>query len=194
MAVAFVVISCERKLKTTDSFDISAVPVQVVNDMFVVQTDKGQMQMRVEAALMERYQSDTLNYEVFPEGVKMYHYDEQGRLETEVLADRAKHTKPKKGNEKWAAYGNVKVSNLINGETMETDTLYWDRDNERYYTDSYVQLYSPSGFIQGYGMESDQRARNSVILHPFNSYGIIQQDSTAVTIDSVNFIGPFPLK
>lgn len=193
MAVAFVVIGCKSTLKTTESFDISQVPVQVVRGMSVVQTDKGCMQMRAEAPVMERYQSDTLEWELFPEGFTVYAYNEQGNLETLLRADIAKHTKPNVGNEKWSAYGNVKVANLINGETMETDTLYWNRDKEQFYTDSYVQLYSPSGYMQGYGMESDQHARNSVILRPFNSYGIIQQDSTAVTIDSVNFIGPFPL-
>ena len=77
---------------------------------------------------------------------------------------------------------------------METDTLYWDRKNERIYTDCYVRMYSPDGFMQGYGMESDQRARNSSIFNPFDSYGIVIQDSTKVAVDSANFIGPFPEK
>jgi hypothetical protein len=55
-------------------------------------------------------------------------------------------------------------------------------------------MYSPSGFVQGFGMESDQRARNNIIFKPFNSYGIVTQDSTRVVVDSVNFIGPLPKK
>jgi hypothetical protein len=54
-------------------------------------------------------------------------------------------------------------------------------------------MYSPTGFMQGYGMESDQRARNSIIFNPFNSYGILEQDEE-VLLDSVNFIGPQPKK
>ena len=77
---------------------------------------------------------------------------------------------------------------------METDTLYWNQATEKIYTDCYVRLYSPQGMMQGYGMESDQRGRNAVILNPFNSYGIMDGDSTEENIDSVNFIGPFPLK
>ena len=74
---------------------------------------------------------------------------------------------------------------------METDTLYWDRANEELYTDCYIRMYSPDGFMQGYGMRSNQKASNSVILRPFNSFGVVVQDTTAVLIDSVNFIGPF---
>ena len=51
-------------------------------------------------------------------------------------------------------------------------------------------MHSPDGFIQGYGMESDERARNTIILKPFDNYAFVVQDSTEVTVDSVNFIGP----
>ena len=96
----------------------------------------------------------------------------------------------KDGREKWEAFGNVVVKNIINKEVMETDTLYWDRKNEKIYTDCYVRMHSPDGFIQGYGMESDERARNSVILKPFDNYAFVVQDTTKVEVDSVNFIGP----
>ena len=195
VAVAFFIVSCNG-METADDLDLSQTPVQVVTDMFIVQTDKGNMKMRTEAPTMERYQSDSLEWEVFPDGFSTYAYDETGRLETAIRADAAKHSKTTKGpaKETWAAFGNVSVKNLIKRETMETDTLYWDRENERIYTDCYVQLFSPSGFMQGYGMESDQRARSSVIIRPFNSYGIVSTDSTVVEVDTINFIGPFPKK
>ena len=53
-------------------------------------------------------------------------------------------------------------------------------------------MYSPDGFMQGYGMRADDHARNSILRKPFNSYGVTAQDSTIVVIDSVNFIGAFP--
>ena len=189
-AVAFVVYSCKGKLDTTGKLDLSKIPVQIVDSMFVVQTENGVVQMRMEASLMERYEADTLSYELFPEGLKVYSYNEEGMLETSIVSDNAKHEKYKDGRETWSAFGNVVIKNLMKQETMETDTIYWDRKNERFYTDCYVVMYSPDGLMQGYGMESDQRARNSIILKPFNSYGIIVQDSTAVLTDSVNFIGP----
>lgn len=176
--------------------DFTVVPVQEVDSMFIVQTDKGVLKMRVEAPAMRKYRNDTLEWDVFPKGVKTYSYDEKGLLESMIRADQAKHTVFLKSDkdEIWAAYGNVVVKNLINKETMETDTLYWNQTEEKIYTNCYVRLYSPSGMMQGYGMESDQRGRNSVILNPFNSYGIMESDSTEVVLDSVNFIGPFPLK
>ena len=189
VAVAFVVFSCKGKLKEAEDLDLKETPVQSVNDMFIVQTKNGKIQMRSEAPLMERYQRDTLSFELFPEGFFVYGYDEEEKLETQIIADKARHLKYKDGRETWEAFGNVVVRNLIKQEVMETDTLYWDQKNEKIYTHCYVKMYSPDGFMQGYGMESDQRARNSIIFKPFNSYGLLQQGEEEL-IDSVNFVGP----
>lgn len=193
-AVAFIVYSCKGKLAEADAITLSETPVQVVDDMFIVQTENSIMQIRANAPVMERYERDTLSYELFPKGISVYGYTEDGKLETEIVADNARHLKHKDGRESWEAFGNVVVKNLINQEIMETDTLYWDQKNEKIYTHCYVRMYSPDGFTQGYGMESDQRARDTELLHPFSSYAIMTQDSTAVVVDSVNFIGPIQKK
>ena len=193
-AVAFVVYSCKGKLGEAEAIDLGETPVQKVDDMFIVQTENSIIQLRAEAPLMERYENDSLSYELFPKGISVFGYTEEGLLETEILADNARHLKYKDGRETWEAFGNVIVKNLMNQETMETDTLYWDQKNERIYTHCYVRMYSPDGFAQGYGMESDQRARDTELFNPFNNYAIMSQDSTKVVIDSVNFIGPLQKK
>lgn len=190
LAVAFVVYSCKGKLGEAAELKLDETPVQTVRDMFVVQSENGKIQMRASADLMEKYERDTLSYELFPEGFAVYGYTDEGLLETEIVADNARHVKYEDGRETWEAFGNVVVKNLIKQEIIETDTLYWDQKNERIYTHCYVKLYSPDGFMQGYGMESDQRARDHTIFNPFNSYGIVVQDTTEVVIDTVNFIGP----
>lgn len=194
IAVAFVVFSCKSSIAEAEKINIKETPVQVVRNMNIVQTTNSGIEMRTEAPVMERYEADTLTTQLFSEGFSLYGYSEDGLLETEIVADRAKHLKYKDGREVWSAFGNVVVSNLIKRETMETDTLYWDAKNEKIYTDCYVRLISPDGMLQGYGMESDQRARNSIIYNQFNSYGILVRDSTEVVIDTVNFIGPLQKK
>jgi LPS export ABC transporter protein LptC len=190
LAVAFVIYSCKGKLGEAAVIKLDETPVQTVRDMFIVQSENGKIQMRASADLMEKYERDTLSYELFPEGFSVYGYTDEGLLETEIVADNARHLKYEDGRETWEAYGNVVVRNLIKQETIETDTLYWDQKNEKIYTHCYVKIYSPDGFMQGYGMESDQRARDHILFRPFNSYGIVVQDTTEVVLDTVNFIGP----
>ena len=71
-AVAFVVYSCKGKLGEADPIKLGETPVQTVDDMFIVQTENSIMQLRAEAPLMERYENDSLSYELFPKGISVF--------------------------------------------------------------------------------------------------------------------------
>lgn len=191
LVVATIAISCKNKLKEAGPLDLESVPVQTVENMMAIQSKNGLKEMRMEAPLMQKFSEDDKNsYELFPKGFNVYGYNEEGLLETEITSREAKHT-IEGDKETWAAYGNVVIKNFIKGEQMETDTLYWDQHEKKIYTDCYVKLFSPQGLMQGYGMESDEMARNALLLRPFDSYTLINQDSTKVSyVDSANFIGP----
>ena len=192
--VAIMLLSCKNE--TPESLDLSQIPVQVVDSMSVVQTENGRPAMRMYAPLMERYNyaegDTTQSYELFPSGFKVFAYTEDGELETTIVADKAKHVTTK-DMESWSAFGNVVVTNLIKGEHLQTDTLYWNREEKQIYTDCYVKMFSYDGVMQGYGLTSDERASNSTILHPFD-WTYVMRDSTDTYIDTLNFIGPLPIK
>lgn len=192
-AVAFVVFACTDKVRRTDMSGWKDAPIQSVTDMFAVQTTNGDTELRMEAPLMNRYENDSASTEDFPAGLALYGYDAEGNLESIIVADEARHVILKDGRrtESWSAFGNVVIHNVLKQETMETDTIYWDRSKKEIYTDCYVKMYPPSGLLQGYGMRTDERARNSILHNPFNGYGVTVRDSTKVIVDSVNFIGPF---
>lgn len=189
--VATIAVSCKNKIAETEQIDLKATPSQVVENIVIVQSRNSKTEYRMQAPLLERYDSDPKDsYDLFPKGLNVYGYNEEGLLETSIVSDEAKHT-IKDGEEMWSAYGNVVVKNFIKGEQMETDTIFWDQKEEKIYTHCYVKLFSPQGLMQGIGMESDEMARNAVLLNPFDGYAVINNDSTEVTyVDSVNFIGP----
>ena len=194
--VASIVVSCGSQIGEADRLDLDKTPTQRVFDMFAVQTRNGVVAMRMESPLMEHYDADTVSYDAFPQGISVYGYTEDGLLESIIVANDARHIVPKRADrdEIWEAFGNVIMHNVLEQETMETDTIYWDQAKKEIYTDCYVKLYSRQGFLQGFGMRSDDHVRNSILYRPFDGYGVVVQDSTAVIIDSVNFIGPFPKK
>lgn len=197
IAAAILVVSCKNKMAQADVLNLAETPLQTIEDMFAVQTKNGLVVMRVESSVMKRFDNDSVSYESFPEGIAIYGYSDEGLLETVIVSDDGRHITRKKGSkrsapeEMWEAFGNVVIHNVLKQETMETDTIYWDQARNEIYTDCYVKMYSPQGFLQGYGMRSDDHARNAILMEPFNGYGYTVKDSTAVVIDSVNFIGPF---
>lgn len=195
VAVAFVVISCKGRESEAKPLNLAEVPYQVVDGMNVIQSKNGLLQMRILSDRMERYSCDTLDWELFPGGLEVFAYNEEGLLESTLRSDNARHdTDPKTKKEVWMAFGNVKITNIIKQETIETDTLYWDKAKGEIFNECYVRLYSPDGFIQGYGLRSDDRARNSIILKPFNNFFVVVQDTTKVSVDTTNLIGPLPQK
>ena len=145
---------------------------------------------------MLHFETDTNSFDTFPQGLSVYAYTEEGLLETVMVSNDARHviSKKNKKDELWEAFGNVVIHNVIKLETMETDTIYWDQGKEEIYTDCYVKMYSEDGFMQGYGMRSDDRARNAILNRPFNAYVVTNKDTTKVVLDSVNFIGAFKKK
>ncbi len=174
-----------------EALNLKEAPIQTIDDMFAVQTRNGLVVMRVEASVMERYDNDSTSFETFPKGIAIYGYSDEGLLETIIVSDDGRHLTYKKNKEEhWEAFGNVVIHNVLKQETMETDTIYWNQAKNEIYTDCYVKMYSPQGFLQGYGMRSDDHARNAILLEPFNGYGYTVRDSSVVVIDSVNFIGP----
>ena len=194
LALAFVVYSCRSNLAEAEKLDLGKTPLQTVDEMFFVRTENGRLKMRVESPRMEVFEHDTVAYDLFPQGLRVFGYSEDGKLETTIFSRAARHDKPAPGSrragEVWSAYGDVVVRNIIQQETMETDTLYWDSEAKEICTDCYVKMSSPSGYMQGYGMRSDEMARNAILMRPFDNEFLIQNDSTAVRVDSVNFIGP----
>ena len=176
---AIVFVSCKETIEKTDALSaVDSLSTQTVRDMNFIETKFGKVYLRLEAPLMENYSLLPEPYEIFPDGLKVEEYTAEGELETEIKANRAIH-RTQSDQERWEAFGNVVVINQLKNEKLLTDTLYWDRANQRIFTSAFVKMFSPQGFMQGYGMESDERANNVTILRPFDSYGVIVRDTVA---------------
>lgn len=173
VVVAIVVLGtqgCGKKVSTVASLEnLDSIPTMVVENMQAVQTSKGVVTGRLIAPVMKRFTRGSEPYESFPNTFRVIGYTSTGEIETEIKALRAVHKTGKA--ESWEAYGDVVIINHLKQEVMETDTLYWDRKGQRIYTHCFVKITSPDFFMQGYGMESDERASSASIQRPFDSYG-----------------------
>ena len=192
MAVLSLAAACSADPPKSD-VDWETTPVQSVRGMQVQEYQKADLSMEMRTRAMDTYkfEKDSMPFtkEVYSEGFEVYIYNEDGLLETQLVAEGAQHTMTGR-KEEWLAFGNVNILNHIKGDRINTDTVWWDKHAEQIYTDCYVVMTSPRGKLQGYGMRSDQRANQSTILRPFDSYGRVVSDSTKFYIDTVNFLGP----
>jgi len=178
---AIVLFSCKESIEKTDALNtVDSLSTLTVHNMELIETKFGRVTLRFEAPLMENYSLLPDPFEVFSKGIRALTYTPEGEIETQITADLAIHH-TNSDQERWEVYNNVVVTNHIKKETLLTDTLYWDRAKERIYTTSFVKMFSPQGMMQGYGMESDEKAYNVTILRPFDSYGVITRDTVSQT-------------
>jgi len=187
-------VGCKETPKA-QPVDFETTPVQSVRGMQVAEYQKADLNMEMRCRAMDtyNYEKDSVNIvkEVYTDGFEVYVYNEDGLLESQLIANEAHHIMRDR-EEEWLAFGNVNILNHIKGERIITDTVWWDKKQEQIYTNCYVVMTSPKGKLQGYGLRSDQRANQSTILKPFDSFGRVVSDSTKFYIDTVNFVGPMP--
>ncbi|MFA5712590.1 MAG: LPS export ABC transporter periplasmic protein LptC [Bacteroidales bacterium] len=191
---AITLFSCKDKIPVASELLLEERPSQTIEGMEINQYSHSTIDFIATAPTMEKFSEADPPYDSFPDGIVLRAYTPEGLIETKIVADYAKRLIEGSRETIWEAYGNVVINNYIKGEKMETDTLYWDRVEQKIYTHTLVKLTTPDIFMQGYGMESDELARNAVIKEPFDSYAFVGKDSTKhIYIDSANFIGP-PLR
>jgi Protein of unknown function (DUF1239). len=189
--VATTLFSCKDDILTGDVSEVGSLPTQVIDSMVLKQYTRGEVSFMVSAPTLERYANAEIPYNLFPNGIVLRGYNQDGFMETIIVADYAKNIIGAE-EEIWEAYGDVVINNYIKGQRVETDTLYWNQKNHKIYTHRPVKITTPDSFMQGYGMESDEMARDVDILKPYDSYAIVRRDSTEVAYrDTVNIIGPF---
>jgi len=190
--VAITLFSCKDSILTGDILGVESLPTQVIDSMVLKQYTRGNVTIMISAPLLERYTNVETPYNLFPKGIVLRGYTEDGFLETMIVADHAKNIIGSQ-EEIWEACGDVVVNNYIKGQKMETDTLYWNQNTRRIYTHRLVKITTPDAFTQGEGMESDEMARDATLLKPNDGFVIVQRDSTETAYrDTVNIIGPFP--
>lgn len=188
LAVATFIVSCSAA--DEEAIDFSVVPMQTVDNMVFEESDQGMATFRMCAPRMEKYKTQKQEYELFPQGFYIYGYTQEGDLETTIVSDNARHSKETDGEETWTAMGNVVVINHLKGQKIETDTLYWDRGRHRIWNNCFTKLYDPDGYMEGYSLNSDERAANATISRPFNSFVVIEKDSLKEYRDTANLVGP----
>jgi LPS export ABC transporter protein LptC len=131
-------------------------PVQIGKNFEVQYTDSGRLQVIFRAPLVERYikDNDEGSYYEFGEGIEIDFYNKSEVVESRVTARYGKYWEEK--NLGFAS-DSVVARNLISGEQLNTEELYWDRENQKIYSDVFTKITNDEGVFYGEeGFESDE--------------------------------------
>lgn len=138
------------------------MPLQRAEEMTILYTDSGRLEMELYAPVLERYLENEESIIVFPEGIKAVFYGRTGEVESKLTADKAKYFESR---DMWEAKNNVVAVNEAEGRQLNTDYLIWDERKAIIYTNRKSKVTTPEEILYGEGFEADQSFSRFTFRH-----------------------------
>ena len=114
-------------------------------------SENGILKARIEAPMMLSHQQEEPHTE-FPEGVKLFFFNEKMDTTSTMTADYGKYYTQK---EEMNVRDNVVIVN-DKGEMLNSEELIWRRKEKKIHSDKYVRITTPEEIIYGTGFEANE--------------------------------------
>jgi lipopolysaccharide export system protein LptC len=117
---------------------------------------------KLTAPYMLRIQKADSPYAEFPRSLHVDFYNAAMVIESKLDALYGKYLQ---NQNKVYLRDSVVVKNVLKGDTLHSQELWWDQKTERFYTDKPVRIYTKTKILFGTGMEADQNFKWYKITH-----------------------------
>ena len=142
-------LGCESNFKEVQKINFSEfVPSGEADKINLKYTDSGRITAVLVSPKMREYASVDFPFTEFPKGINVTLYDKNGKM-TFIKSDYATSFKQTNIID---LKGNVKI-NSQDGQTLETDQLYFDQKNEWFFTEKKFKFTDPKGVSFGEGID-----------------------------------------
>jgi LPS export ABC transporter protein LptC len=142
---------CENDPKVIEQWTSDKVMVEEADSIQSFLSQGSRMRAKLTAPKMLRYQSDTIFVE-FPKMLHVDFYDSSGKVESQLNALYGKYFETMN---KVQLKDSVVVFNTI-GDTLRTPELWWDQNQQKFYTDKKVYIRKSGHVFHGIGMDAMQ--------------------------------------
>lgn len=122
-------------------------PNETSEDLHIVYTDSGFAQVEIFASIAETY-SQPKEMTQFKDGLKVNFFNPDGSIAS-TLTSLYGEIDQKSGN--ITVRDSVRLRNIEQEKTLETEILYWNQKGDSIYTDKAVVVKSPDMILSGIG-------------------------------------------
>ena len=141
--MAGLLIACENDVKEVNELLEKKTGVEEGFQIESYLSQEAIMKAKLSAPYMLRYLTDS-SYIEFPRTLHVDFFDTTAKVESILDARYAKY---REFERKVYLRDSVVVINMIKGDTMKTNELWWDQDKEEFYTDKFVEIRQPDKVI-----------------------------------------------
>jgi LPS export ABC transporter protein LptC len=117
---------------------------------------------KLTAPVMLRYEMDS-SYTEFPKSLHVDFYNDTMKIESKVDALYGKYFSYQN---KVFLRDSVVVKNILKGDTLHCDELWWDQNTGRFYTDKPVRINTKDKILFGKGLEAAQNFSWYILKQP----------------------------
>ena len=104
--------------------------------------------------------------ERFPDGIRVEMFSKTGVKKSILVADSGRYNFDEK---LYTVMGNVKVKNLLEAQTLESDLLNWNKESKEVYTNTSVKIIDDCQITTGKGLKANEDFSEYEILEPEGS-------------------------
>ncbi|XOV92456.1 MAG: LPS export ABC transporter periplasmic protein LptC [Bacteroidota bacterium] len=162
------ITGCQKE-KATVVHEVYEGPLIAIDSVDTEMSDEGHIVVKLKAPR----QLDLANGDTeWPEGLYLQYLNEEGVVTSTFIADYVY-----KESEKniYRGEGNVVVRSLNNGDELHTEELFWDPNDEKFYTDRFVTIKSEDEVHTGEGLIANQDFTTYQIQKPSGTINLIEQ-------------------
>ncbi|MDB4835557.1 LPS export ABC transporter periplasmic protein LptC [Cyclobacteriaceae bacterium] len=150
-------------------------PISKVTDFDATVTDSGKVKNIINSELMLELKNGDRS---FPKGMVLETLNDQEKIETTLQSDSAYFNKKK---QLWVLKKNVELHNILTGEHLFTEELYWDMkatDSTNVYVkpETNVLIRTGTQVFKGKGLRTSQDFENYEILNLTGAFDIEDED------------------
>ncbi|MCB0540105.1 MAG: LPS export ABC transporter periplasmic protein LptC [Chitinophagales bacterium] len=155
----------EVKEVTSEKF----VSIEKGEDVSILFTEDAVPTIKIEGptAIRYAYLPPDTPYTEFPDGLKLYVYDQEGKIESTLSANKGTMGD---NSDNLEVTGDVQIVNS-KGEKLNAEKLFWNKTDKKIRSDEFVKIYTNDEVIYGTGFEADENFTNYVI---YNIKGVVK--------------------
>lgn len=158
-----VLLACNQRKDLIDA-PLYEGPLSSMDSAVTQMSDSGIVVMQLETDLQNNFENGDREW---PSGFSVKWYNSRGQVTSYFSANYVFYTEADKI---YHAEGNVIVKSNIKNDELNTEELFWDQSEEKFYTEKFVTIKSEDEVHTGEGMESNQDFTEYRILKPSGTF------------------------
>lgn len=178
LIAVLVVIGCKDEVKnvTAHSTDPEQTPTILTTEITTLVSDSGVTKYRVTSERWDIYDESKTPHWKFPKGLYLEQFDTALTVVSTFRCDSATYLKNTK---LWRFMGNVRSTN-IRKELILTNELYWNQNDKKVYSDSFIHIERPDRVLEGFGFTSNEQLTTYKLKRPMGIFPVDEDSSKPV--------------